>query len=519
MPFDSQSPVNESPVLSSAEGLGRSLRATRRASGLTQRSLAGMAQVDLATLRALESGRGTVMPLLAVLDTLDHRISAQPADVEFGRWVAGERKSAGFSQQALATRIGVSKPTIIQIERGRGNLRSLVSVFDALSISLEIAPRSERQHSRVAGFVIFDGDNLDHLKGLPDNSIDSVVTDPPYGIDYMKSEWDGSVPGIEVWKEVFRVLKPGGFLLSFGGTRTYHRMVVAVEDAGFEIRDQISWLYGQGMPKSRNVSKDIDRIQGAKRDVVGRVKMPGYARIGAALGVQAANVTEYDRLSSDAITDDAKKFSGHGNGLKPAQEPIVVARKPFTGSIARNLIRHGVGTFNIDACRVPGVNPMIALREAALKTGKHPGRPGRKGHHNLNNCISFERYAAARESEALGRFPSNIIHDGSAEAMAVFPKETASYFYCAKPSPEERADNKHPTVKPLALMSYLVKLVTPAGGTVLDPFAGSGTTGVAALADGFSAILMERDSRSLTIIRRRMHEAEAKVGTVRHSVS
>lgn len=501
MPFDCPVRVNETTAISDAEMLGNCLRKARGACGLSQKRLAAKAGVDLATIQGLESGKGTVLPLLTVLNAMEHRLSDHPEAVEFGVWIAGKRRKAGFTQQTLAAHIGMSKPTVIQIERGRGNIRSLLGVFHALSIETSIEPRTTRDRSQVPSYTIYEGDNLDHLKSLPDHSVDSVVTDPPYGISYMASEWDGSVPGMEMWKEVLRVLKPGGFLLSFGGTRTYHRMVVAVEDAGFEIRDQISWLYGQGMPKSRNVSKDIDRIQGAKREVVGRVKMPGYARIGAVHGVQTVNVTDYNILSNDPVTVDAARFDGYGTGLKPAQEPIVVAQKPFDKkhATAKNVLMHGVGALNIDACRV----------------------------------------ATDIADIGAGRFPANVIHDGSPEVLATFPyiktrkgtknarsgsncssKESGSepslnssgeesaarYFFCAKPSAKERADNTHLTVKPVALMSYLVKLVTPAGGTVLDPFAGSGTTGVAALTGGFSTILMEREARSVATIRRRMGE-------------
>lgn len=521
MPFDSLLSVNESQSLFSAERLGQTIRTARRGRGLSQRKLAAKAEIDLATLQGLERGRGTLPPLLATLTVLKCRFVGQPTSVEFGRWVADRRKAVGFSQQALAAQTGLSKPTIIQVERGRGNLRSLIGVFDALSMALAIEPITAGKDAQPASYEILEGDNLDHLKTLLDGSVDSVVTDPPYGIDYMASEWDGSVPGVDLWREVFRVLKPGGFLLSFGGTRTYHRMVVAIEDAGFDIRDQISWLYGQGMPKSRNVSKDIDRIQGAKREVVGSVKMPGYARTGGVHGVQAVNVTDYDILSSDPITADATKFDGYGTGLKPAQEPIVVAQKPFSKkhATAKNILIHGVGALNIDACRVPA--------------GQDPDTTSRAGRNDL-----VERTI----SEAAGRFPANVIHDGSPEVLATFPHtktnkgkknaksgfsggwgkrgfepslnggdegSAARYFFCAKPSAKERAGNDHLTVKPIALMSHLVKLVTPAGGTVLDPFAGSGTTGVAALADGFSAILMERDARSVAIIRRRMREVRA----------
>jgi len=542
MPFDSLSSVNESPSLSSGERLGLDVRAARRGRSLSQRKLAAKAEIDLATLQGLERGRGTLPPLLAALMVLEYRFVGQPTSVEFGRWLADKRKAVGFSQQALAARTGLSKPTIIQVERGRGNLRSLVGVFDALSMALAIEPITAGNDARPASYEILEGDNLDHLKTLPDGSVDSVVTDPPYGIDYMASEWDGSVPGVDLWREVFRVLKPGGFLLSFGGTRTYHRMVVAIEDAGFDIRDQISWLYGQGMPKSRNVSKDLDRLQGAHRAVV----ETGYAKANVKHGQQARNVSEYDVLDRNPIRETAAKFDGYGTGLKPAQEPIVVAQKPFSKkhATATNILLHGVGALNIDACRIPGSNPSTDRRDAAKRSGHHPGRPGEQGQ-NLTNRISFDAYVEDRAGEALGRFPANVIHDGSPEVVASFPRtktvrgknnikgdftggssercsrfslngadegSTARYFFCAKPSAKERADNPHLTVKPVALMTHLVKLVTPAGGTVLDPYAGSGTTGVAAVKEGFNAILMERDPRSVAIIRRRMREAKTPNG-------
>ena len=497
MPFDSHPIVNETHILSRAERLGTGLRKARRSAGLSQRALSEKVRIDIATVQGLERGKGTVQPLIATLGVLDYRFSDHHDPVDVGPWLASKRKASGFSQDTLAGRIGVSKPTIIQIERGRGNIRSLMRVFDALAISSDLSPRDAATTS--PRFVIYEGDNLACLKTLPENSVDSVVTDPPYGIDYMASDWDGSVPGVELWKEVMRVLKPGGFLLSFGGTRTYHRMVVAVEDAGFVIRDQISWLYGQGMPKSRDVSKDIDRIQGAKRAVVGLIKDSGYARAYAERGGQTRNVSEYDVLDSDPVTADAAKFRGFGTGLKPAQEPIVVAQKPFgkKQAVAKNLLHHGVGALNIDACRV-GTEGGTTRSHQAPYGEAGPNKCWRSGH----DVVELDA----------GRFPANIIHDGSREVMDCFPEtkagSAARYFYCAKPSSKERAHNGHLTVKPIALMSYLVKLVTPVGGTVLDPFAGSGSTGVAAVTEGFNAILMERDAASAAIMRRRMREAE-----------
>lgn len=330
---------------------------------------------------------------------------------------------------------------------------------------------------------VLEGDNLFLLRALADNSVDSVVTDPPYGLTFMGKKWDHDVPTVEFWQEVYRVLKPGGYVLSFGGTRTYHRMVVAIEDAGFNIVDQISWLYGQGFPKSRNLSKDIDRILGAEREVVGRVKMPGYQAAAAKHGVQTVNVTEHDVFSDDPITKEAKHFQGYGTALKPAQEPICVARKPHKGSIAKNVLEHGVGGLNIDACRVGTEGGTTRSHQGGY------GAAGRgKSWRSDHDVVDL----------GSGRWPANVIHDGSSDA---FPGQ---FFYCAKPSMAEKGDTSHITVKPVALMRYLVKLVTPAGGVVLDPFAGSGTTGVAAAEEGLRAILMERDPTYVADIRRRV---------------
>lgn len=369
---------------------------------------------------------------------------------------------------------------------------------------------------------VFEGDNLAHLKTLADNSVDSVVTDPPYGLTFMGKKWDHDVPTEEFWREVHRVLKPGGYVVSFGGTRTYHRMVVAIEDAGFDIVDQISWLYGQGFPKSRNVSKDIDRILGAEREVVGRQNVVGYTKAKGEHGVQNVGSLECDVLSDDPITEEARRFQGYGTALKPAQEPICVARKPHKGSIAKNVLEHGVGALNIDACRVGSDGGTTRSHQ-----GEYGDAGANKSWRSGHDVVDL----------GVGRFPANVIHDGSDAVLESFPHtktgkgkknakggfsegwgergdelsanggdegSAARYFYCAKPSKAEKGDTSHVTVKPVALMRYLVKLVTPAGGLVLDPFGGSGTTGVAAAEDGFRCILMERDPEYAEDIRRRV---------------
>ena len=272
------------------------------------------------------------------------------------------------------------------------------------------------------------GDCLDKLKELEDNSVHSIVTDPPYGLSFMGKKWDYDVPSVEIWKECLRVLKPGGHLLSFSSARTYHRMTVNVEDAGFEIRDQIMWVYGSGFPKNHNLG------------------------------------------------------DGWGTALKPAHEPIVLARKPVKGTVKANKAEHGTGGLNIDASRVKSDdNPMKweTPRGGIWKTDS-------------------EATAACVENTD-GRFPANFIHDG-------LDGETWSrYFYCAKASKKERGNgNNHPTVKPLALMTYLIKLVTPEGGLVLDPFMGSGSTGVSAIQNGFSFIGIEREADYLDIASNRI---------------
>lgn len=300
------------------------------------------------------------------------------------------------------------------------------------------------------GISLLNGDCLDVMRGMPDNSVDSIVTDPPYGLSFMGKKWDYEVPSVAIWEQALRVLKPGGFLLSFSGTRTFHRMVVNIEDAGFEIRDQLGWLYGSGMPKTMDLGKAVSRI------------------------------------------DPTLDYGGWGTALKPAFEPICMARKPFTGTLTQNVIRYGVGGLNIDETRVPGDNPSIARRESARKSGNAPGRPSEYTH-TINDRTSPEVYMADRDAEHLGRFPSNIIHDGSVEVVGALPEGVSRFFYHAKAGKSDRSGSDHPTVKPVALMGYLVKLVTPKGGKTLDPFAGSGTTGQGALDVGVNAVLIERD--------------------------
>lgn len=351
------------------------------------------------------------------------------------------------------------------------------------------------------------------LRSLPDCSIDSVVTDPPYGLAFMGKRWDYDVPGVEVWAECLRVLKPGGHLLAFAGTRTQHRMAVRIEDAGFEIRDMIAWIYGSGFPKSLDVSKAIDKNAGAVREVVGF----GKGRTGNSAQPNGGSTFSDDGYqwpgefnNTAPATDAARQWDGWGTALKPALEPITVARKPLEGTVAANVQKWGTGALNVDGCRVPGKKP-DTTRGAS------------------SNASSYTLGAQGRiVDDGRGRWPANLIHDGGEDVLELFPvtksgelkgaltgggtehlkgkkpykyqKSTKSegsaarFFYCAKASKSERGPgNTHPTVKPLALMRYLVRLVTPPGGTVLDPFMGSGTTGLAAAAEGFRFVGSELD--------------------------
>ena len=443
--------------------------------------------------------------------------------------------------------------------------------------------------------TLLKGNCLETLKTLPDNSIDSIVTDPPYGLEFMGKEWDapwkntGTVLndpsvvggfqdgaggnafsrsrirygfgneaslGFQYWFtdiaiECYRVLKPGGHLLAFGGSRTYHRLASAVEDAGFEIRDQIMWIYGSGFPKSLDVSKAIDKAAGTERK--------DRTVVTAGKSGSHENPTRHVTNAGTPATPEAQQWQGWGTALKPAHEPIVVARKPLIGTVANNVLTYGTGALNIDGSRV-GTDEMTKTTSNGVKVSENRSMSG----------ANFEREIIGT---ATGRWPANVIHDGSDEVLAGFPEHKSSarkvgkitgttfgsntsmpdgltgvlsygdsgsaarFFYCAKASksernaglegfPERKSDtrsdvaaglwaqmeapkaNFHPTVKPLALMRYLVKLVTPPNGTVLDPFLGSGSTAVAAILEGFEWIGCEMTEDYFSIIEERVAWAQ-----------
>jgi site-specific DNA-methyltransferase (adenine-specific) len=385
--------------------------------------------------------------------------------------------------------------------------------------------------------TLFHGDCRASLRNLPDNSVDAVPCDPPYELNFMGKGWDdtGIANDPALWREIYRVLKPGGHLAAFSASRTYHRMACAIEDAGFEIRDSLMWIYGTGFPKSQNVSAFIDKELGAKRGKrrvdASELGNPPNLVGGAVKGDDrpwrlAALERGYHEVDDDTpITPAAIEFEGFGTALKPAFEPIVLARKPLSEpTVAANVLRWRTGALNIDGCRI-----------SAEPIRKNTARGG-------GYCGGFEEitHGTGTTMHNEGRWPANVVTDGSDEVVGMFPHtksgkiephhvrtvetttevfgkydkpstvshgdqgSAARFFYSAKASKADRAGSKHPTVKPISLMQWLARLITPPGGTVLDPFAGSGTTGAAAVAEGFSAILCERENEYVADIKRRL---------------
>ena len=497
---------------------------------------------------------------------------------------------------------------------------------------------------------IMQGNCLKTLKTLPDNSVDSIVTDPPYELGFMGKSWDatGIAFNVDVWQECLRVLKPGGHLLAFSGSRTYHRMACAIEDAGFQIRDQIMWVYGSGFPKSLNISKAMDKMDAKDEQQARRYRFTAWVRSTGVtskeideatktymgshytthatqpsvmtrehleacrhlLGdiprwvetecntrsVESKNFASREVVGSDTkarstagksalptvggttiyetwditapATDAAKQWDGWGTALKPAHEPIVMARKPLDGTVANNVLTYGVGGINIDVCRVAHAS------EADRASATPQGRVTVNNVGNMPDVENGGRKELARPDTSLGRFPANFIHDGSDEVLELFPKtksvqrtgkrtgrsadgvgyyamaeqnnvlmghsdsgSAARFFYCSKASKKERnagldkfttktvhrysagigegltpnapayEKNNHPTVKPLDLMRYLCKLVTPPNGIILDPFTGSGSTLVAAKQCGYKYIGCELDKNYIKIARARLKNA------------
>jgi len=375
---------------------------------------------------------------------------------------------------------------------------------------------------KIGNATLYCADCKDILPLL--NDIDACVTDPPYGLSFMGKAWDYDVPGTDIWTQVHDVLKPGAHLLSFFGSRTYHRGAIPIEDAGFEIRDQLMWIYGSGFPKSHNIGKAVDKLQGNEREVVGKNPNSRSAEL------QKKTVYESGFKDNAVITEGNSEWEGWGTALKPAHEPIIMARKPFKGTVAENVLEHGAGGINIDECRVETediITNHSRGEESAVSKGKYGDSKAQETHQT--------------EGQKLGRFPANVMHDGSEEVQKIFPQtksgkmkqhieggeynvygkmyprdvetigdegSASRFFYCAKASKKDRDENNnHPTVKPTELMRYLCRLVTPKGGVVLDPFMGSGSTGKAAILSDFKFVGIELNEEYFEIACARVEDA------------
>lgn len=348
--------------------------------------------------------------------------------------------------------------------------------------------------------VIYLGDCREVLPLLPQGEFHAVVTDPPYELKFMNKGWDGSGVAYDqkTWRTVLRACLPGAHLLSFGGSRTYHRMTCAIEDAGWEIRDCIMWVYMSGYPKSMDISKAIDKKLGAKRRQV-RTPMPPNGnvmmdKIGATRPwKEAAKEAGYHEHDGDEpVTEAAKYWQGWGTTLKPAYEPVVLARKALDGTAAECVMKHATGALNIDACRVGSTGTDVTrLIENKISSGSSV--------YNFNKADqgSASMNGGFTKTHKDGRWPANVIHDGSEEVLELLPEEARRFFYTPKADDDDRphgdtTDVVHPTVKPVDLMQYLVRLITPPGGKVLDSFMGSGSTGCAAILEGMSFVGIEQ---------------------------
>jgi len=425
------------------------------------------------------------------------------------------------------------------------------------------------------------GDCIEEMQKLIDDGvqIDSIVTDPPYhltsivkrfgsknaapakdkdgafqrqSVGFMGKEWDGGDVAFrsDTWKLAYDLLKPGGYLLAFSASRNYHRMAVAIEDAGFEIRDQIMWIYGSGFPKSLNIGKGVDKKQGNDREVVGTI-VRGDVEDAIAKGVgYTADPANKNNKSvfgygTETVTKGNSEYEGWGTALKPAHEPIVMARKPLEGTNIDNVLKYGTGGINIDGCRIQGDD---TGSERKITNRKSRNENGVWTDENSGMKADGAKFA---DADPKGRYPANVMHDGSDIVQDIFPKTTSTkiskerkagsefgqnsgwnkhnnkdsglmpaygdegsasrYFYCPKVSKSERNNstikNTHPTVKPIKLMRYLCRLVTPKGGVVLDPFMGSGSTGIATKQENFQFIGIEKEKEYYDIACKRIEAA------------
>ena len=438
-----------------------------------------------------------------------------------------------------------------------------------MSTSKALSTNSKLQEKREMTYQILLGNNLDILPTLPDNSVDSIVTDPPYELGFMGKKWDSSgiAYSVELWQQCLRVLKPGGHLLSFGGTRTWHRVAVGIEDAGFEIRDSMAWLYGSGFPKSLDVSKAIDKQAGAEREVLGR-NPNSREQAGKENTLYESGTVGKTAYETAPSTPEAQQWQGWGTALKPAFEPIVVARKPIEGTVANNVLKWGAGGLNIDGSRIGRANGdvstggygnggigigSVGLEQGEGKNAEWQTSTGGRWPANIildpYTAELLDEQSGISKSGAAGKKASSGFPGGGYDGEYTVPYGdtggASRFFYVAKASKRDRNEgleeldnhqslfasgsnlhlngdgsprnkeqatkNFHPTVKPTTLMEYLIKLVTPPGGVVLDPFTGSGSTGKAAILQGFDFIGIEMTEEYLPIIEGRLKHAEQLV--------
>ena len=389
-------------------------------------------------------------------------------------------------------------------------------------------------------YALHCGDCREVMARMDAESVDAVVSDPPYGLSFMGKEWDHGVPGEPFWAEALRVAKPGAHLVAFGGSRTFHRLVCAVEDAGWEIRDVLMWLYGSGFPKSLDVSKAIDKEAGVRFDASPASGVGFMGPGDAGTGVRGYNPTHNRLTRAGESTDAARQWSGWGTALKPAYEPIILARKPLRGTVARNVQTYGTGAINVDGCRVDAERCPAMTRTTTVVAA---------------NAMAGATTGATSTGEltTLGRWPANILLDeAAAEVLDAQSGESVTpsaatrgarrggqsgmaslgaqvgvacygdrggasrFFYTSKASGRDRGrdehGNDHPTVKPTDLMRWLCRLVTPPGGLILDPFMGSGSTGVAAITEGFRFLGVDIERHHVDIAERRLADAARQPG-------
>lgn len=492
--------------------LGNQVRTMRAHRGMTQNELAAHADIDADTVSAVEAGGGTITVLIAILAALGATVDGRDP-VELGSWLRNARVGKGWSQQRLATAAGITKPTVIGLERGRGHIASFTAAVNALSVDIrfDLTPRSATVLRAVERdkFSVVHGEALSVLSDFPDHQFHACVCDPPYGLteypselvkqivttwvtgqdfdfrkqrSYLNADWDCGLPQPSTWRQVHRVLRPGGYLLAFASPRTVDLLTLALRLSGFEIRDQIAWITTNGMPRTQDVGRMLRRrvMRAAMKDThrvdhdvqhrdggepaklaLRRYPVAG-ARARSKYTVHPSAMNSSFTLSPDhkSLLATAAEWGGHRAALKPAHQVIVVARRPLEGLLLDNVMKFGAGTLNVDACRIHG-------------------------------------------EDGLHRYPSNFVGD--------IGPEFAKHFFAPRTTSGEKDRylpggmiNTHPTPKPIELLQWLVRLVTTPGAMVLDPFMGSGTTGIACMLENCQFVGIDMNNEYTEIAQHRI---------------